>query len=51
MNRLTILVSPQGRWVFPGSSEFLDFLGDPNPDYDAEAFAVKNMGFRQIHDD
>lgn len=45
MNRLTILVSPEGRWVFPGSSEFLDLLGDPDPDYDAEAFAVKNMGF------
>ncbi|HEX3864451.1 MAG TPA: hypothetical protein VHY35_22430 [Stellaceae bacterium] len=45
MNRLTILVSPEGQWVFPGSTEFLEILGDPNPDYDAEAYAVKNMGF------
>jgi hypothetical protein len=45
VNRLTMLVTPDGQWVFPDSSEFLAILGDPNPDYDAEAFAVKNMGF------
>jgi hypothetical protein len=40
-----MLVTPDGEWVFPDSAEFLAALGDPNPDYDAEAFAVKNMGF------
>ena len=45
MNRLSMLVTPDGQWVFPDSSEFLALLGDPDPDYDAEAFAVKNMGF------
>ncbi len=45
MKRLTTLVTPDGQWVFPGSSEFLEALGDPDPDYDAEAFAVKNLGF------
>lgn len=45
MNRLTMLVTPDGQWVFPDSAEFLTMLGDPNPDYDAEAFAVKNLGF------
>ncbi|HVB18380.1 MAG TPA: hypothetical protein VNF04_17755 [Stellaceae bacterium] len=45
MNRLTMLVTQEGQWVLPGSSEFLDALGDPEPDYDAEAFAVKNLGF------
>ncbi len=45
MKRLTMLVTPDGQWVFPGSSEFLAALGDPDPDYDGEAFAVKNLGF------
>jgi hypothetical protein len=43
--RLTTLVTPDGQWVFAGSSEFLAALGDPDPDYDAETFAVKNLGF------
>ena len=45
MQRLTMLVNANGQWVFPGSDEFLEALGDPDPDYDAEAFAVKNQGF------
>jgi hypothetical protein len=45
VNRLTMLVTPDGRWVLEDSAEFLDALGDPNPDYDAAAFAVKNLGF------
>jgi hypothetical protein len=40
-----MLVTPDGQWVLPGSSEFLAALGDPDPDYDAEAFAIKNRGF------
>ena len=45
VNRLTMLVTPDGRWVLEDSAEFLAALGDPNPDYDAASFAVKNLGF------
>jgi hypothetical protein len=40
-----MLVTPDGRWVFPDSEEFLALLGDAAPDYDAISFAVKNLGF------
>jgi hypothetical protein len=40
-----MLVNPDGDWVFPGSPEFLEELGDPDPDYDSIAFAVKNLGY------
>ncbi len=45
MKRLTMLITPEGEWVLPGSSELLRHLGDPQPDYDAQAFAVNNLGF------
>jgi hypothetical protein len=45
VERLTMLVTPDGRWVFPNSEEFLALLGDNAPDYDAISFAVKNLGF------
>ena len=45
MERLTMLVTPDGEWVFPNSEEFLARLGDAAPDYDAISFAVKNLGF------
>ena len=45
MKRLTMLVTPAGRWVVENSTEFLAALGDPNPDYDSTLFAVKNLGF------
>lgn len=45
MEHLTLLVSPDGQWLLPDSSEFLDILGDPDPDYDAVGFAVRNLGF------
>ena len=45
MNRLSMLVTPDGQWVLAGSDEFLAALGDPDPDYDATSFAVKNLGF------
>lgn len=45
MQSLTMLVTRDGRWVLPGSSEFVDALGDPDPDYDAVGFAVRNLGF------
>ena len=45
MKRLTMLVTSDGQWVIEDSAEFLAALGDPNPDYDAASFAVKNLGF------
>jgi hypothetical protein len=47
VNRATILATSDGRWVLPGSADFLAALGDPDPDYDAALFAVKNLGFIQ----
>jgi hypothetical protein len=40
-----MLVTPDAQWVSPASPEFLEALGDPDPDYDTVAFAIKNMGF------
>ena len=40
-----VLVTPTGDWVREGSREFLALLGDPDPDYDAALFAVRNLGF------
>jgi hypothetical protein len=40
-----MLVTSDGQWVLENDSEFLRKLGDPAPDYDAAAFAVKNLGF------
>jgi hypothetical protein len=40
-----LLVTPTGDWVREGSREFLAVLGDPDPDYDAAMFAVRNLGF------
>jgi hypothetical protein len=45
VKRLAMLVTPDGRWVLEDSAEFLAELGDPDPDYDAALFAVKNLGF------
>jgi len=45
VKRLTMMVTPDGRWVFPDSDEFRAALGDADPDYDALSFAVKNLGF------
>jgi hypothetical protein len=45
VKHLSLLISPDGRWVVEDSAEFLDALGDAHPDYDASAFAVKNLGF------
>lgn len=45
MQGLTMLVTPDGEWLSPDSPEFFAALGDPEPDYDAVAFAVKNLGF------
>lgn len=48
MNPPTMLVTPDGQWVLPDTSEFFQALGDPDPDYDAVAFAIKNLGFIKV---
>jgi len=45
VERLTLLVSPDADWLLPDSAEFFEAIGDPDPDYDAVGFAVKNLGF------
>lgn len=45
MQLLTMLVTAEGKWVLPDSEGFLAALGDPEPDYDAVGFAVRNLGF------
>jgi len=45
LQQLTMLITADGKWVLPDSEEFLAALGDPNPDYDAVGFAVRNLGF------
>jgi hypothetical protein len=45
VQHFTMLVTPDGEWVLPDAPEFFAALGDSNPDYDAVAFAVKNLGF------
>jgi len=45
VQRLTLLITPDGEWLPPDSAEFRAALGDPAPDYDGIAFAVKNLGF------
>lgn len=45
MQQLTVLVTPDGEWVLPDTPDFFAALGDPEPDYDGVAFAVRNLGF------
>jgi hypothetical protein len=45
VEQLTVLVTSEGRWVLPGSEEFLAAVGDLDPDFDAVGFAVRNLGF------
>lgn len=45
LNQITMLVTAEGNWVLPDSEEFRAALGDPQPDYDAVGFAVRNLGF------
>src|SRR5215218_9325667 len=40
-----LLVTPTGDWMLEGSRGFRAALGDPDPDYDAAMFAVRNLGF------
>ena len=47
MERLTMLVTPDGKWVFPNSEEFLALLGDQTPDYDAISFAFPPAFMRE----
>src|SRR3954454_22423510 len=48
MADFTLLVTPDGKWVLPDTEEFLVLLGDPEPDYDAAAFAARNLGFVKL---
>lgn len=45
MQRLTMLITPDAQWLLADTPEFLEALGDPDPDYDAIGFAVRNLGF------
>jgi hypothetical protein len=45
LNQLTMLITAEGKWVLPDSDEFLAGLEDPDPDYDAVGFAVRNLGY------
>jgi hypothetical protein len=45
LRQLTMLITAAGQWVLPDSEEFFAALGDPNPDYDAVGFTVRNLGF------
>ena len=40
-----MFATPDGNWICEGTREFFFALGDPDPDYDASLFAVKNLGF------
>jgi hypothetical protein len=40
-----MLVTGDGEWLVPDTPEFLEALGDPDPDYDSVSFAVRNLGF------
>jgi hypothetical protein len=43
--RCTMLVTSDGEWVPEDSDDLLAAIGDPEPDYHATLFAVKNLGF------
>lgn len=45
VERICMLITSEGQWVLEDSPEFLEALGDPDPDYDATSFAVRNLGF------
>jgi hypothetical protein len=48
LQQLTMLVTGDGQWVLPDSEAFRTALGDPDPDYDAVGFAVRNLGFVKL---
>lgn len=48
MQGITMLVNGNGDWLLPDTAEFFEALGDPDPDYDAVSFAVKNLGFIKL---
>jgi hypothetical protein len=48
VKHFTILAIQDGKWVLPDSEESLALLGDSDPDYDAVAFAVRNLGFIKL---
>jgi hypothetical protein len=48
VKRMAMFITSDGEPVLPGSREFFQALGDPAPDYDAEAYAVRNHGFIKV---
>lgn len=48
MDHLVLLATPSGRWVLPAGEEFHAALGDPRPDFDGPAYAVRNLGFIRL---
>jgi len=48
LQQLTMLVTTDGQSVLPDSEAFRAALGDPDPDYDAVGFAVRNLGFVKL---
>jgi hypothetical protein len=42
---MTMLVTADGQWLSEGTAELAAALGDPEPDYDAAGFAIRNLGF------
>lgn len=42
------LATADGRWIDAAGGELLELIGDPRPDFDAAAFAVRNLGFAQF---
>jgi hypothetical protein len=45
MDSVTLLATPEGRWLHADSARFFALLGETAPDYDGVLFAVKNLGF------
>src|ERR1051325_3352177 len=48
MQPITTLISPEGEWMAPQSSDFVAALGDIDPDVNRLGYAVKNFGFIKI---
>ena len=45
VKQATMLATPDGAWVSPGTPEFLAALRDHNADGDPVAYAIKTLGF------
>lgn len=43
-----MMIASDGSWMAPDGPEFFAALGNPDPDYDATGFAVRNLGFIKV---